>query len=136
MQMRVTVTGIPELKAALERMNPGRNKVIMRNGMITAALEIQKNATGQIRKGGGGKKNPKPPVPHQLTSRTGTLRRSIRVNHGPLPFAIETGTDLTYGAVHEFHSIRPRPFLAPALKAVAPRLGKIFIAAWKKEARL
>ena len=43
--MRVTVTGIPELKAALERMNPGQNKRILRNSLLSMAYAVQKNAT-------------------------------------------------------------------------------------------
>jgi len=134
MQMRVTVTGVPELQRALERMNPGENKRILRNSLLSMAFEIQADAAkNQIHPGGKG-----PPLPDRLTSRTGTLRRSIRVNRGPLPFAIEIGTDLTYGAVHEFGSkTHPRrPFLKPALDAIAPKFGKIVIAEWKKEAGL
>lgn len=98
MQMRVTVSGIPELQKALARMDPGQNKRILVNGLVAAAHEIQANAAKkQIKRGGKG-----PPLPHRLTSRAGTLRRSIRVNRGPLPFAIEIGTDLGYGALHEF----------------------------------
>ncbi len=137
--MRVTVTGTRELRAALRRANPEENNRIMQNGMKSAALEIQKNAAlKQIKRGGGGKRNAAPPVPGRLTSRAGTLRDSIRVNHGPLPFAIEIGTDLTYGVVHEFGSKThpPRPFLKPALSAIAPRFGEIFVREWKKEARL
>ena len=166
--IRVSVSGIPELKAALERMNPSENKRIFRNGMIAAAVKIQEVSTLQKIKRGG----KSPPLPRKLTSRTGTLRRSIKVDRGPLPFAIEVGTDLGYGAVHEFggrvsfptsrvkehqrntafgrkvatftvpaHMRRayvanypPRPFMKPALDAVAPKFGKIFVDEWRKAA--
>jgi phage gpG-like protein len=101
--LRVNIEGMQELQRRLKQMNPRQNMKIIRNGLIESALKIQRNAAKeQILAGGGGKKNAKPPVPHQLTSRTGTLRRSIKVDRGPLPLAIEVGTDLEYGAVHEF----------------------------------
>ena len=101
MQMRVVVTSIPELRAALERIDPGENKRILRDGFIAAANEIQADAAKhQIKRRG---KNA-PPIPKHLTSRHGGagLVGSIRVNHGPLPFAIEVGTDRGYGPTHEF----------------------------------
>ena len=44
--------------------------------------------------------------------------------------------DLVYGAFHEFHPTHPRPFMAPALEAIRPRMGDILIDVWKKEAKL
>ena len=132
--MRVVVTGVPELQAALRQMNPSLNTKIMERGMIASALEIQKDAAKyQIAAGGRGKRQALKALRGRLTSRTGTLRRSIKVDRGPLPFAIEVGTDLGYGAVHEFHSARPRPFMAPALAKVSKRFVEIFTNEWAKE---
>ena len=99
----VSVVGTKELKRKLEKMNPGVNKKIVRNSLLESAEDLQRDAAkNQILAGGGGKKSGLT-KPHKsyLTSRHGTLRRSIRVNRGPLPFAIEVGTDLGYGAMHE-----------------------------------
>ena len=141
-QLRVSVVGTKELKRRLEKMNPGVNKRILRNSLIESALLVQRDAAkNQILAGGGGKKSGMTPAhPRHLTSRTGTLRRSIKVDRGPLPFAIEVGTDLTYGAAHEFGSAKrnlpKRPFMQPALDRIAPKFGDIVVKHWKKEAGL
>jgi len=140
--LRVSVVGTKELKRKLEKLNPGVNKRILRNSLIESALLIQRDAAKiQILAGGGGKKGGMtPPHPTHLTSRTGTLRRSIKVDRGPLPFAIEVGTDLEYGAAHEFGSAKlnlpERPFMQPALDRVAPKFGDIVVKHWKREAGL
>ena len=139
-QLKVSVVGRKELLRKLEKMDPGRNKRILRNSLLESALLVQRDAAkNQILAGGGGKRSGMTPVhPKHLTSRTGTLRRSIKVDRGPLPFAIEVGTDLTYGATHEAGGkhVKPRPFLKPALDRVAPRFGDIVVKHWKREAGL
>lgn len=87
-------------------------------GLDRMAFRVLDNATRvQIIRGGKG-----PPHPTRLTSRTGTGRRSIRVNRSGA-FERSVGTDLVYMGVHElggrFHP--PRPYLAPALAAVSGR---------------
>ena len=137
-QLRVRIVGSKALTKALDKMNPGINKKILRDSLIEAALGIQKDAAGnQILRGGGGKRNARPAVAGRLTSRTGTLRRSIKVDRGPLPFAIEAGTDLVYGAVHEFGlgGRQRRPFMKPALDKVAPKFGDIVVKHWKRAVR-
>lgn len=101
MQVRVVVVGSEELRAKLRNLDPSVNRTIIRNSLIRSAFEVQTAATKEIAGGGRGKNKALPPLPSRLTSRTGTLRRSIRVNRSPLPFAIEIGTDLVYGAIHE-----------------------------------
>ena len=103
----VNVSGIDELQAELRRMG----KIGIPEGFfLKAAFRIQSNAAKkQILSGGGGKKNAKAPHPYQLTSRTGTGRRSIRVNRGPLPNAIEIGTDLVYMSLHEHGGVADFP---------------------------
>lgn len=138
-QLRVRIVGSKALTKALDKMNPGLNKKILRDSLIEAALAIQKDAAGnQILRGGGGKRNARPAVAGQLTSRKGTLRRSIKVDRGPLPFAIESGTDLIYGPLHEFGLGRmpKRPFMKPALDKLAPKFGEIVVKHWKRAAGL
>ena len=137
-KFKVSVVGSKQLRRKLERMDPGRNKAILRNSLIESALLVQRDAAkNQILTGGGGKRSGMTrPHPRHLTSRTGTLRRSIKVDRGPLPFAIDVGTDLVYGAYHELRAKRRRPFLQPALDRVAPKFGDIFIKNWKRAAGL
>ena len=63
----------------------------------------------------------------RLTSRTGTLRRSIGVNRRGLPFYIDVGSDVEYARIHELGggNIRARPYLSPALEAIAPQMRAI-----------
>ena len=141
-QLRVSVVGLPKLQRALDKMNPGVNKRILRDSLIESALLIQRDAAkNQILAGGGGKRSGMTkPHPKFLTSRTGTLRRSIKVDRGPLPFAIEVGTDLVYGAAHEFGSTKrnlpKRPFMQPALDRAAKKFGDIVVKHWKRQAGL
>jgi len=141
-QLRVSIVGTKGLKRALDKMNPGVNKRIVRESLIESAFLVQRDAAkNQILAGGGGKKSGMTkPHPRFLTSRTGTLRRSIKVDRGPLPFAIEVGTDLVYGAAHEFGSTKRnlpvRAFMQPALERVAPKFGEIVVKHWKREAGL
>lgn len=83
--------------------------------LLIAGFKVQELAAGKYILRGGGRTAPV--HPKFLTSRTGTLRRSIAVNRKPLPFAIEIGTDLVYGPPHEFgtSTMRARPYLQPAL---------------------
>ena len=171
----VNVSGLKSVQAALKRANPKANTQIPAKFFTRVAGEIQRNAKDkQIAGGGRGKGKALVALPRKLTSREGTLRRSIRVNRGPLPWAVEVGTDLGYGAVHEFggrfsipsanvashtrnvafgKKVKPftvpahtrkahtakypkRAFMQPALDAITPRMGKILVDVWKKEARL
>ena len=137
-QIKVSVGFTNELKRKLEKMNPGTNKKILRDSLIESALLVQRDAAkNQILAGGGGKASGMTrPHPQFLTSRTGTLRRSIKVDRGPLPFAIEVGTDLVYGPYHELRAKRRRPFMQPALDRIAPRFGDIVVKHWKRAAGL
>ena len=141
-QLRVSVVGSKELQRKLEKLNPGVNKRILRDSLVEAATATQRDAAkNQILAGGGGKKSGLVKAhPSYLTSRTGTLRRSIKVDRKPLPFAIEAGTDLAYGARHEFGSkdgtTPARPFMGRALDRIAPRFGDIVVKHWKKAAGL
>ena len=129
--LRISVQGLDELHERLDRINPKKNTAWVARALVKSALRVQEIAAkDKIKRGGKG-----PPVPGILTSRTGTLRRSIRVNRSPLPWAVEIGTDLVYGAVHEhggkFHP--PRPFLKPGLEDASRDLDRIFAKELAKE---
>jgi phage gpG-like protein len=129
--LSISVQGAEDLHERLNRINPKTNPAWVRRSMLKSGLRVQEIASKEkILRGGKG-----PPVLGILTSRTGTLRRSIRVNRSPLPWAVEIGTDLIYGAVHEsggkYHPARP--FLKPALEDVSRELSGIFAKEWAKE---
>ena len=129
--LSISVQGLDELHERLDRIMPSKNSAWVARALVKAALRVQEiSAKEKILRGGKG-----PPVPGILTSRTGTLRRSIRVNRSPLPWAVEVGTDLVYGAVHEtggkFHP--PRPFLGPGLEDASRDFDRIFAKEWAKE---
>ena len=114
---------IREAQRQLERLqlDHGAGLAAVNRALDRMAFLVQEDAAAnQIIRGGKG-----PPHPTRLTSRTGTLRRSIRVNRSGLERAI--GTDLVYGIVHELGGrYHPRrAYLAPALEAVAPRFEEI-----------
>ncbi len=140
--LRVSLVGTKELQRRLKQMNPAINKRIIRESLVEAAGKIQTNAAlVQITGGGRGKGQGLPPLPHKLTSRTGTLRRSIAVDRKPLPLAIEIGPNPPadgYGEIHELGlgNYPKRPFMGPALDAISPEFGAIVIKRWKREAKL
>lgn len=129
----VKVTGVKKLNKKLRQIDPEQNTKILRRALDKAGLLVQKiAATDKIVRGGSG-----PPLADRLTSRTGALRRSIRVNRAPFPHAIEIGTDLGYGAVHELGlgAATPRPFLSPALKDAETRVRRFFEDEIRREIR-
>ena len=137
--LRVSVVGSKALLRQLKRTNPAINRRIVTESLVEIALKVQTNAANlQITGGGRGKGKGLSALPNKLTSRTGTLRRSIAVDRKPLPRAIEVGTDLVYGPIHEFGlgNFPERPFMGPALDAISPQFGAVVIKRWKREARL
>ena len=112
-----------EFDRTLEALNltRGKGQDALDRALDTMGFKVQANAaTKQIRRGGSG-----PPHPTRLTSRTGTGRRSIRVNRRALARII--GSDIIYMRVHELGGTRhpPRPYLSPALAAEAPQFDDI-----------
>lgn len=109
-----------EATRTLRALGGRQARVAVEGALDDVAAKIQRNAqTEQIIRGGR-----QAPHPTRLTSRTGTLRRSIRVNR-PAPGVRSIGSDLVY-AVHEFgiprRNIRARPYLQPALEEEGPKL--------------
>lgn len=101
--VKVTVVGGEEVRRMLRRLSPAQNQAIFRKSLTDCARLVASNArTKQIMGGGQKAKGVQiKPHPTRLTSRTGTLRRSISTNWYRKPEAIDIGSDLKYGAVHE-----------------------------------
>jgi hypothetical protein len=135
--LRITIVGTEELQRRLKKMDPGANQAILRKSFKESAGVMQADiAKVQIRGGRGDA----PPDDDFLTNRHGGrgLAGSIGINFDPLPFAIEVGTHLAYGPVHE-EGRGPYPvreFLKPALDKMAPKFEEIVVKHWKKEAGL
>jgi phage gpG-like protein len=144
--VKVKATGVVKLQRMIRTISPKSNPAWVRRALIAMANRVQAIATkemiipgGRVRvagpKGGKGIMTDKPAHPTKLTSRTGALRSSIRVNRGPLPHAIEVGSDLEYAAVHEEGLGRypKRPFLQPALEKASPEFSDILSRELKRE---
>lgn len=125
--IRVVVKGDKVAARKLRKLNPKTNPEFVRRALVKGGFLIQQDAQlNQIERGGKG-----PPLPHRLTSRTGTGRRSIRVDRGGLPnFFIDIGSDLEYMQLHE---LTPRAYLAPAIEAVDDKLENLFRLEWSRE---
>lgn len=127
--IKAELVGTPELRRRLEKMNPAQNRRITTPALIESMQTTLRDAAlNQIIRGGD-----EPPRADKLTSRTGTLRRSLVAD-----FAIDVnerlrfvdgGTHLRYGAVHENS---PRAFLKPALRDTSPRHEGIFVKHWRR----
>lgn len=126
-RISVKIEGTAELRRRLAKMNPQQNAEIFIKSAREAATRIAANARNvQIRRGGGAVH------PTQLTSRTFRLRDSIAPDFRGLPRFAEVGTNVFYGAIHEFHPTRPRPFMGPALDDVRPEIPEIVARNWRK----
>lgn len=137
-EFAVQIVGTEELSRRLANLNPQQNKRIVRPALREMMLlSLRTSAREFIYPGGGG-----PPKAGILTSRTGTLRRSLASNfslddvglrHPTAPF-IEGGTRLIYGAVHEKGNTThpPRPFLQPGLDQSSSQFVSILNKHWKR----
>lgn len=144
---RISLDGVEEVQRLLRRLQPPQSDRAASAALVRSALLVQKQAARvEILPGGR-----QAPHPTRLTSRTGTGRRSIRVNRTRLPRAIEVGSDLRYMSAHEGgfrgvvqvpsyrrlnHTVRAhsrrmnlpaRPFLGPALEKTASQFSGIFV---------
>ena len=153
--IRIKVEGVERVKSVLRGIDPSKNSAFVRRALVKGGLLVQREAAlNQIKRGGKG-----PSLRDRLTSRTGTGRRSIRVDRGGLSkFFVEIGSDLEYMKVHEtggtfqrrahtrtsrlgnsfqvraHQATYPaRPFLKPALDAVDDELEGVFFREWQTE---
>ena len=130
--LRAKLIGLPELERELRKMNPAQQRSITTPALLESMQTTLRDAArNRILPGGSG-----PPRPDILTSRTGTLRRSLTGN-----FAVdlnerlqwvEGGTHLIYGAVHENSR---RAFLKPALAATQGQYEDIFRKWWARSSQ-
>lgn len=156
------LVGGEKLRRDILAMDPSDRRKVLDPALIESALLVARNAaTQQIKRGGKGA-----PIKGKLTSRTGTLRRSLGPNFavdrsGLSRAFIEVGTNLKYGAVHETggtfsvgghvrtskkgqrfgvrpHTVTfpPRPFLEPALDDTFQKFPAIFVKHWARAAKL
>lgn len=138
--VRTKLEGDERFRRALARLSPEENPATLRRGLTRIGLLVQKVAAEEkIARGGvsgrGRNRRVARPLPDRLTSRTGALRRSIGLNRVPLPHAIEVGTELIYGAVHELGlgPFPPRPFLGPAIDDSIREMEQILADEWLRE---
>jgi hypothetical protein len=131
---KVTFTGQEKLIRALGKMKKPELALPVGRFLVKAGLLVLKNAAekqilrgGRFRgaagpRGGKGAFIDSPPAPHQLTSRSGELRRSLGASRGLdrgglSAFFIEFGSDMVYAPIHELGLGRypVRAFLQPGL---------------------
>jgi HK97 gp10 family phage protein len=129
----VKIIGGKELRRRLTSLSPVQNKEILRNSLRKSAERLQTvSATKKFRHG----HRKSPPIPDILTSRNAGrgLVGSIAINYGPMPKAIEVGTHLLYGRMHELGEggMPRRPFLEPALDDVQKEFNGIVLKEWNK----
>lgn len=128
-----TLVGSRELERRLRKMNPKQNRRIVSRALLESMqLTLRISARDKIFPGGTGA-----PRPDILTSRTGTLRRSLTgnfaINQNEQLQWIEGGTHLVYGAVHE---ATKRAFLKPALADARTSFDDIFVRWWRRAGEL
>ena len=131
--VKVKLLGGKRLRKRLAKMDPQQNARILIKSYREIALKISANARNvQIRRGRGAVH------PTKLTHRSFRLRDSIVPDFKGLPRFAEVGTNLFYGAIHEFGLGRfpARPFMEPALDAISPTIPVIVTKHWKREAGL
>ena len=132
--LTVKIVGTKELQRRLKKLNPEVNRRIMVKSFDDAAQDLLADITLKQIVGGRGKA---PPLPTKLTNRSGGrgLVGSMGINRRPLPKAIEVGTHLAYGPVHEEGrgAYPVRAFLAPALAKIGKTFASIVVKNWKRE---
>ena len=119
------------VRRVLGKLSPAQNANINRKSLRKCGLLVQKIAAEEMIVRGRGRHAP--PLPDRLTTRTGTLARSIALVIDGATATV--GTDLIYGAVHEFSPSHPRPFLSPALEKAESKFEGIFIKVLEEELR-
>ncbi len=120
---RLRVEGLEQTERYFRSIGRTIPRRAIPDALVEIGLRVQREAAqNQIIRGGP---RGAPPDPYKLTSRTGTLRRSIRVNRGPLPTAVDVGSDLQYARIHELGGRTGRGGLMPARPYLTPALEEI-----------
>jgi phage gpG-like protein len=137
----VRIQGGANLRKALAKMNPEQNLRIFKASAGEVAVKIETNAKEkQLKKGGGPISLPSQTRgSKRLYNRSHRLYDSIGIDFSPLPKAVEVGSErVVYAARHEYGlgGMPARPFMAPALDAVSPKIPEIVVKHWKREGGL
>lgn len=144
-RLSVKLVGTRLLEKRLKELSPAQNRDIVEPALLESMLlSLRIAAREKIHPGGKG-----PPRAGKLTSRTGSLRRSLGFGkdanaldavdqRGLRRNFVEGGSDLVYARVHEegigVHP--PRPFLAPGLEDATRQFESIFVKHWRTAADL
>lgn len=112
--LTVKLTGTERLRRVLTAMRSPANRRVLaaaltESAMLTARIAATEKIIRGGRRGRGRSKSDAPADPRRLTSRSGRLRASLAgrgyrqgIDTSGIPRFIEVGTDVAYGAVHEF----------------------------------
>ena len=130
-KLTATVVGEGSVRRYLRKIDPSINKGIPSDTVKRVAEQMRDVSKKRFFAMGRGNA---PPLPDILTNRSGRLRNSIAVDKSALPKAASVGTDVPYGAVHEFgfRTTPKRPFLAPAARIVVRDLEKVALIRWRR----
>ena len=95
--LRASISGDKEVAALLRRLSPRKNPRPVTRALVRAALKVQELSTtefiirgGRFRSGSGGLSDARVDA-QRLTSRTGTLRRSIAIDRSLTPVTSTSG---------------------------------------------
>lgn len=110
--LEVSLQGQEKIARLMSKLDPKRDGVqwqraaLVDCGKLVQDIAARKKIKRSGRIGAKGRKSA-PPLPNILTARHGGsgIVGSIRVNRGPLPSAVDVGSDLKYARVHELGGV-------------------------------
>ena len=125
----VTVTGRETLERALDAMDPKRRPIVVRGALTELGTDLVQLIRGRYLMG---------PSPNFLERRTGETSRSIVLDRSGLPQEfVEVGSLAELWWLELFETGRGprghRPFLAPAVADLIPRIEEVFFRHWQRE---
>lgn len=137
------LVGGEQLRKDIAKLSPKQRRILDPALLESGLLVLRIAAQEKIRRGGQRTKGVQSPaIQGKLTSRTGTLRRSLGPTFGVDRSGlrqgfIEVGSELVYAPVHEFGNAThpPRPFLSPALDDSISSFRGIFLKHWDQGTR-
>lgn len=119
--LSVRVENVDPIRLRIRGLSPQQNPEF-----VSAAMKIAMNRVLQVSR----REYLSGPRPRRLDTVTGELKRSLTIDKGELPFAIEGGTPLEFAPVHEFGQGGRRAFLRPALTEASREFPEIFAKSW------